>query len=67
MKNDEIIRSIKMLMIETGYDEFGGRTKISKALGIHIAHVSAALTGYNSAPRSLEILKEIKAFLRKQL
>ena len=67
METEKLIRSVKLLMIETGWDNFGDRMKLAKKLNINMAQLSFAMTGRRKTPRSVEILEKMQAFLRKKL
>ena len=67
MDTSELIKTVKMLMLLTGYDAHGKRAELSKKLNIHPAQMSFALTGRRETPRSKEILEAVQKFLRKKL
>ena len=67
MRTENLIRKVKLVMIETGWDRHGKRTELAKILNVNLTQLSYALTGYRDAPKSTEILERIYRFLRKKL
>ena len=67
METKELIKSVKLLMIETGYDAHGKRTELAKLLKINMVQLSFAMTGVRKTPRSVEILEAVQKFLRRKL
>jgi len=64
METENIITTIKYLMIATGYDVHGKRKQLAKELGYHLPQMTMALTGNRKTLRSYEILQDIERYLR---
>lgn len=65
MKTENLRKTVKIKMIEHGYDKPGAQALLAKAINANTNSLNMALTAYRIGPRSQQILLDLLDFISK--